>query len=537
MDLLQVRRYGQDRLCTPSIVSLWFGASGWHAERHLMGQRQRVRSGDCRGGCTGRHRRGQRRHHREVVDHAAPGNPIAKQRIPGASNCDDDDKSARIHDQRETCRLRQGASTWPCRPVRSSRRQAARQCGLARRDRVPDRDRQHHLGDRRLLRVRPHRPRRADSSCSEHRCRVRTWGAATSSWPTIAATLSLGIDAPLGVDTSVPVRIATVTGVTTYTDSSILTNGTTYHYLVRALDAAHQRRPRAPRSPTSCPTARRPGRRPASWPRRAVHTWTWAGTYLVDLADFSAVTVVRRWAPRPRTRPTAPRSTRAPGPGANDTGLANGNHRADHDAAFADDMAPTYAAAAAATQRRPRRDRSRASSRPPATGLSSAAGRSPPTWTSGLLQDRAQGGVGPDRTGRRRAGLRWLGHERLLMRLGQRHALLLRCLRHDAAGNDGTAATADATPNVGTTLTLDVPPAIVDRGQHWTLSGQLRDDGPPRGAGRRRRPTASSLPTAAPPGPRSTRVTPLSGTSMYDRIDSSGPPRRRSTASLRRELR
>ena len=65
-----------------------------------------------------------------------------------------------------------------------------------------------------------------------------SWGAASDDTGVTAYHVYRWVDAPTGAGyTPLPEKVATVTSGTSYTDSG-LTNGTTYHYLVRAVDAA-----------------------------------------------------------------------------------------------------------------------------------------------------------------------------------------------------------------------------------------------------------------------------------------------------------
>ena len=86
---------------------------------------------------------------------------------------------------------------------------------------------------------------------------VLSWGAATDDTAVTAYNVYRWTDVPTGGGyTPLPLRVATVTGATSYTDSG-LTNGTTYHYLVRAVDAATNVGPRsttADVTPTDAPT-------------------------------------------------------------------------------------------------------------------------------------------------------------------------------------------------------------------------------------------------------------------------------------------
>ena len=72
-----------------------------------------------------------------------------------------------------------------------------------------------------------------------------SWGAASDDTGVTAYRVYRWVDAPAGAGyTPLPEQVATVTSGTSYTDSG-LTNGTTYHYLVRAMDAATNVGPRS----------------------------------------------------------------------------------------------------------------------------------------------------------------------------------------------------------------------------------------------------------------------------------------------------
>jgi hypothetical protein len=72
-----------------------------------------------------------------------------------------------------------------------------------------------------------------------------SWGAASDDTGVSAYHVYRWVDAPAGAGyTPLPEKVATVTSGTSYTDSG-LTNGTTYHYQVRAVDAATNVGPRS----------------------------------------------------------------------------------------------------------------------------------------------------------------------------------------------------------------------------------------------------------------------------------------------------
>ena len=72
-----------------------------------------------------------------------------------------------------------------------------------------------------------------------------SWGAASDDTGVTAYHVYRWVDAPAGAGyTPLPEKVATVTSGTSWTDTG-LTNGTTYHYLVRAVDAATNVGPRS----------------------------------------------------------------------------------------------------------------------------------------------------------------------------------------------------------------------------------------------------------------------------------------------------
>ncbi len=97
------------------------------------------------------------------------------------------------------------------------------------------------------------------SAASRNAGAVVSWGAATDDTAVTSYHVYRWTDAPLGGGyTPLLLKVATVTDGTSYTDSG-LANGTTYHYLVRAVDAATNVGPRS-RPPTSLLQPRRPRR-------------------------------------------------------------------------------------------------------------------------------------------------------------------------------------------------------------------------------------------------------------------------------------
>ena len=169
---------------------------------------------------------------------------------------------------------------------------------------------------------------------------VLSWGAASDAAGVTAYRVYRWTDAPLGVGyTADPALLTTVTGARTYTDSTVA-NGTTYRYLVRAVDEATNV---GPRSPTAAAT---PDGTP---PGPATGLVARPGDGRVDLswtrpsdADFAGVKVLRKAGSAPSGPADGAVIYDGVAASCADTGLVNGTRY--YYAVFAYDTAQNLAA-------------------------------------------------------------------------------------------------------------------------------------------------------------------------------------------------
>ncbi len=174
---------------------------------------------------------------------------------------------------------------------------------------------------------------------------VLTWPAASDSVGVTEYRIYRWIPAPLGSTyTADAVPIATVGATTTYTDATAA-NGTTYYYMVRALDAATNVGPRSPAAsatPDGTPPAPATSLVATPGDRQVSLSWTRPSS-----ADLAGVMIVRKPG---ATAPSGPEDGTVVYMGTasscTDTGLTNGQTYAY--AAFAYDAALNYASASVA---------------------------------------------------------------------------------------------------------------------------------------------------------------------------------------------
>ncbi len=177
----------------------------------------------------------------DVVDHAAPGNPLALRFTE--KNLVDDDSDGVVDDEQygpvqnggfrmavplnQTMDVRMQKTTWSVVPSGFT---------LA----IPDADIALGAADQ-----SPPTAPTAPSAVAGDAGATISWTAATDDTAVAGYYIYRWTDAPAGAGfTPVPARVGTVTTGTSYADAG-LTNGTTYHYFVRAYDAATNVGPRS----------------------------------------------------------------------------------------------------------------------------------------------------------------------------------------------------------------------------------------------------------------------------------------------------
>ena len=276
----------------------------------------------------------------DVVDHAAAGSPVSTE-VTKPNGCDDDGNGV-VDDEvygpvqtggfrmavplTQTLDARLAGAVWPAASEGFAATVADTDVALGAADQLP-----------------PSAPG-AVTAAPRDGAVVLSWGAATDAEGVAAYNVYRWGVEPLGLGyTAEPVKVATVTGVTTCTDTD-LTNGTTYHYLVRAVDAATNV---GPRSETTAATP--DGTPPAAVTSfaavvsaQSVHL-TWKPPVDADLAGVK----ILRTTVAPPTGPDDPAAAvvyDGVGTSCNDPGLDSGTKY--HYAAYAYDTAANYSAVA-----------------------------------------------------------------------------------------------------------------------------------------------------------------------------------------------
>jgi hypothetical protein len=275
----------------------------------------------------------------KVVDHAAPGNPLALQRIE-ANLCDDDNNG--VVDDEQYGLVKAGSFDMAVPTGQLLQAQA----GSGSTDwpdstgftiTTADTDIALGAADQTAPTAPP-----APAAAPRDAGAVISWTAASDGVGVTAYQVYRWVDAPIGQGyTAAAVKVGTVTDGTSFTDSG-LTNDTMYHYFVRAVDAATNV---GPRSTTVDVT-------PDGTPPASVAAFTaTAGDEHVQLAwtnptdpDFAGVKVVRKVGSYPADQTDGTEVYDGIGTSHDDTGLANGTHY--YYAAFAYDEALNYASAA-----------------------------------------------------------------------------------------------------------------------------------------------------------------------------------------------